>query len=127
MDISVLTVPNEQIKLRKGFTGADWWWDGAGVLQVRVASELTDWRARAALALHEVSEALMCRYLGITVAQVDEYDSVYQSLHEVDLNAGDEPDCPYAIPHTFATAIERVFTGCVKLPWKPYDDQLSTI
>ena len=127
MNINCRVVPNEEIKLRRGFTGADWWWDDADTLQVRIAAEIEDWRGRAALAIHEISEAAMCRYLGITVAQVDAFDAEYQRTHEIDLNAGDEPDCPYAVPHTFATAIERVFTGCVKLPWKKYDDQLSEL
>ena len=139
MNINCKTVPNEEIKLRRGFTGADWWWEEhltteskmVGeydlVLQVRIAAELTDWRERAALALHEISEAFMCKFLGITVEQVDAFDAEYQRTHEIDLNSGDEPDCPYAIPHTFATAIERIFAGCVKLPWKPYDDRLSKI
>lgn len=135
MNIICKTVPNDEIKLRRGFTGADWWWavvsldngKSKEILNVRIAEELMDWRERAALALHEIAEALMCKWLGITVAQVDAFDAEYQRTHEIDLNAGDEPDCPYAIPHTFATAIERIFTGCVKLPWKPYDDKLSKI
>lgn len=127
MNIRVLSVPNEEIKTRRGFTGADWWWSGELDLEVRVASELEDWRERAALALHEVSEALMCKWLGITVEQVDEFDVKYQAEHEIDLNAGDTPGCPYEFPHTFATAIERIFTGVVGLHWQPYDDKLSVI
>ena len=126
-DILMLTVPNEQIKQRRGFTGADWWWQENGNLQVRVAAELTDWRERACLAVHEITEAIMCRYLGITVQQVDEFDSAYQAAHAVDLNAGDEPDCPYRIPHTFATAIERVLAGVLGVNWKAYDDRLSVL
>lgn len=127
MNIHVLTVPNEEIKLRKGFTGADWWFDENSDLQVRVASELDDWRERAALALHETAEALMCKHLGITVEMVDEFDSKYKAEHDVDLNSGDTPGCCYEFPHTFATAIERIFTGVVGLHWKPYDDRLSVI
>ena len=126
MDITINTVPNEEIRTRKGFTGADWWWDENGVLQVRVA-ELGDWREEFALAMHEVSEAGMVKYLGILPKDVDDFDSEYQRTHVVDLNAGDEPLAPYKVPHTFATAIERIITGVMNVDWKPYDDKLSVI
>ena len=69
----------------------------------------------------------MCKHLGITVDMVDEFDAKYQAEHEIDLNAGDTPGCPYEFPHTFATAIERIFTGVVALHWKPYDEKLSIL
>ena len=97
MNIHILSVPNEEIKQRKGFTGADWWWDEAGDLQVRVATELEDWRERMALAIHEASEALMCKHDGVTVQQVDDYDARFEREHPGDgtTNVGDIHDCPY--------------------------------
>lgn len=127
MNIIIKTVPNEEIKVRHGFTGADWWWDLDGNLQIRVASELEDWREAMALAIHEASEALLCRHLGITVAQVDEFDSTFKGEHIVDVNAGDDPQCPYRVPHTYATAIERVLTGGLGVNWFNYDERLSKL
>lgn len=127
MDITIKTVPNQEIMERKGFTGADWWTDRYGNLQVRVAEELGDERECFILAIHEVTEAIMCRHLGISQEAVDAFDSKYQAEHEVDLNAGDEPEAPYKIPHTFATAIERILAGVLEVDWKPYDDKLSVI
>ena len=127
MNIHILSVTNEEIKVRKGFTGADWWWDDAGDLQVRVASELEDWRERLALAMHEVAEALMCKYNGVTVAQVDEFDSKFKDGNEIDVNAGDESDAPYRLEHTYATAIERVLTGVLGVDWKAYDTRLGKL
>lgn len=125
--VCLLCVSNEELKERRGFTGADWWWDDEDILQVRIALELPDWRERAALATHEISEAFMCRHLGITVAQVDEFDKEYQRTHAIDINAGDEPGAPYGLPHTYATAIERIMTGVMGVAWRPYDDRLSVI
>lgn len=125
-DIIVKTVPNEEIKLRKGFTGADWWWEGE-TLQVRVAAELEDWRERAALIVHEVAEAIMCKHNGVTVAQVDEFDAKFKDGNEIDINAGDEPDAPYRLEHTYATAIERVLTGVLGVDWRGYDERLGKI
>jgi len=127
VNISIKIVPNKLIPARKGFTGADWWFDKDGNLEVRVAHEVGDWREQTALAIHEAFEAALCKHMGITVEQVDAFDSKYQAEHAIDLNAGDEPDSPYRVPHTFATAIERVFTGVVGVDWKSYDERLSKL
>lgn len=127
MNISIKTVPNDEIRVRKGFTGADWWFTPEGDLEVRVAAELTDWREAMALAVHEASEALMCRHLGITVAQVDAFDSKFKKENEYDINAGDEPDAPYRLPHTYATAIERILTGVLDVDWFSYDRRLEKL
>lgn len=127
MNIHILTVPNEQIKERHDFTGADWWWDEAGDLQVRVAAELTDWREAMALAIHEAAEALMCKHNGVTVAQVDKFDEKFKDDNEIDVNAGDEPDAPYRLEHTYATAIERILTGVLGVDWKAYDTRLGKL
>ena len=129
MNVHILTVPNKSIRKRKGFTGADWWFDKKGNLQVRVAAELTDWREAMALALHEAAEALMCRHLGVTVAQVDDYDAKFEREHPGDgtTNVGDIHDCPYRIPHNAATAMERVFTTVTGVSWQDYDDRLSEL
>lgn len=127
MNIHILSVPNEDIKIRKGFTGADWWWDEAGDLQVRVATELEDWRERMALAMHEAAEALMCKHNGVTVDQVDVFDEKFKGDNEIDVNAGDEPDSPYKLEHTYATAIERILTGVLGVDWKSYDTRLGKL
>lgn len=128
-NISIKFVPNEEIKQRHGFTGADWWWDEVGDLQVRVATELQDWRERACLAIHEASEALMCRHLGITVQQVDDYDAKFELEHPGDgtTNVGDLTDCPYRGPHNAATAAERIVAGVLEVPWQDYDDRLAAL
>lgn len=127
MNVHILTVPNESIKTRKGFTGADWWFDEAGDLQVRVAAELTDWREAMALAVHEATEAMMCKQMGISVSQVDEFDAQFKGEYIVDVNAGDDPGAPYKVPHTYATAIERVLTGVLGVDWLPYEKRLSDL
>ena len=126
-DVIIKTVPNSEIKKRKGFTGADWWFDPDGTIQIRVAEELPDWRERAALALHELAEILMCKHDGVTVEMVDDFDAIHQENGEHGLNAGDEPDAPYRVQHTMATAIERVFAGHVGIDWKGYDERLGAI
>lgn len=127
MNITIKTVKNNQIKKRRGFTGADWWYTRRGNLEIRVAAELTDWREAMALAIHEATEALMCKHMGISQASVDEFDAAFQGENEIDVNAGDDPKAPYKIPHTYATAIERVLTGALEVDWLPYDQRLSDL
>ena len=127
MNIEVRVVPNGELNIRAGFTGADWWWNPDGSLQVRIAKEIDDADEIACLILHEVSEALFCRKLGISHQEVDLFDKEYQRTHEVDLNAGDEPDSPYRVPHNWATAIERIAAGVLDVKWKGYDEKLSKI
>lgn len=129
MNIHILTVPNDEIRIRKGFTGADWWWNDNGDLEVRVADSLTDWREAMALALHEASEALMSKHMGITVQQVDDYDEKFEREHPGDgtTDVGDLHDCPYRVPHNYATAIERIFVGAVDVSWREYDERLCAL
>lgn len=128
MNIHSLSIPNEEIKSRHGFTGADWWFDDNGDLQVRVANEL-NWREQMALMTHEIAEAIMCKHLGVTVQQVDDYDAKFEREHPGDgtTNVGDISDCPYRVPHNAATAMERVLTTVLDLPWQDYDDRLSKL
>lgn len=125
MNINIQIVPNDVVMQRKQFTGADWWWEDEN-LQVRIA-KLGDWREEMCLAMHEVSEAIMCKHMKISHESVDVFDSKYQHENEIDLNAGDEPDAPYRIPHCYATAIERVMAGVLDIDWKSYDKKLSLI
>jgi hypothetical protein len=129
-NIYILTVPNEEIKKRKGFTGADWWWDENGDLQVRVAAELKDWRRIASLQIHEAVEALCTKAHGVTVAQVDAFDRKFEATHPDNhgIEAGDAPGCPYAREHTAATACERVvFMELDAGSWKEYDDAVGKL
>jgi hypothetical protein len=80
-----------------------------------------------ALAIHEATEALMCKHNGVTVAQVDEFDANFKDDNEIDVNAGDESDAPYRLEHTYSTAIERILTGVLQVDWKSYDTRLGKL
>lgn len=125
MDIIIKVIPESE--QRAEVNGADWFWDEAGNLQVRV-SPMSDWRYETLLGIHEAVEAVMCKFNGVSQKSVDEFDIEYDKAHpnEPDLNAGDDPAAPYKLEHTFATAIERILAGVLKVSWKLYDDELAT-
>ena len=128
MNITIKTVPNEEIKQRAGFTGADWWFDENGDLQVRVA-KLSSEEREAALIVHETVEAILAKFHGVKVEDVDAFDVIAEKDdHSVD--AGDLEGCPYGREHTAATACERV-VFMELMPkigaWTPYDDELGKL
>jgi hypothetical protein len=126
MKIHIEIVDNEEIKMRKGFGGADWWWED-DTLQIRVPKELPKKEA-IALLMHEVAEALICLHLGIDVKDIDDYDLTHlEDERNPTFNSGDQPDAPYRIPHTYATAVERIFAGIFDIDWVGYDERLSKL
>ena len=124
MNINIQVIPNEQH--RPGISGADWYFDQAGDLQVRI-SKMSDWRYETCLAVHEMVEAILCKYNGVTVAQVDEFDRPFEEAKDNVTNVGDKTNAPYRREHCFATAAERIVAAELNVPWQDYDDELAKI
>ena len=126
MNIVIKAIPTEEIKLRKGFGGADWWYED-DVLQIRVASELSK-EEQMALIAHELVEAFICDHMGIKVEDVDAFDLNHiADEKDASFNSGDQSGAPYKIPHTYATAVERILTGVFGVDWLTYDQNLSKL
>ena len=122
MNIHILVVPESE--QREEVNGADWFFDEKGDLQVRI-SPMKNWRREVALGLHEAFEGLACKHLGIPFEAVDAFDAKYDKTHTFDTDAGDEPVAPYSIPHSFATAVERIWMAMCGENWKEYDNELK--
>lgn len=98
-------------------TLGDWWWEPrGGTLHIRV-SRLQDERAEAAIAVHEIVEALLCTFRGVTAGAVDAFDFTYEGEGE----PGDQPEAPYHAEHVFATSVEKAFVGELGLSWDEYE------
>ncbi len=125
MNIHIQVIP--EADQRPEVSGADWFFDAQGDLQVRV-SPLSDWRREVLLALHETIEAVCCKHLDITPSAVDKFDQQFTREHpnQSDLNAGDDPLAPYDRAHTMATACERALAYALDVQWGEYDKELST-
>jgi hypothetical protein len=130
MRILIESVPNEQVKKRRGFGGADWWWDALHnyhELRILVAYELRD-DEQICLIVHELVEALLCKWMCITTREVDDYDLQHlDDEKDPAFNSGDQKDSPYRIPHMFATAAERIVAGAMGVDWTAYDEHLSAL
>lgn len=123
MNVHILVIP--EYEQRKEVSGADWFFDSKGDLQVRV-SPMSNWRYEMVLAMHEAFEAICCMDHGVTVSSVDEFDRKFYETHADDLDAGDEPGCPYIREHNAATAAERILAGELGIVWADYDRELAS-
>lgn len=121
----IIKVINEN-EHRPHISGADWFFDSNGDLQVRV-SKLSDWRREMCLAFHEAVEAVLCKHNGVSQQAVDDFDYQYDQDHSSDINAGDDPLAPYEHEHSLATAVERILAAELRVQWKEYDDELGRI
>lgn len=117
-----ITDPKE---MRPEVDGVDWHWTPEGNLVVQIAP-MSDWRYEMLLAVHELTEAIMCKHNDVSQQSVDEFDKEYDKTHATDCNAGDDSAAPYKLEHCYATAIERILCGAMGVDWKHYDDELAS-
>ncbi len=122
MNLHATVIP--EVEQRREVNGADWFWDAAGDLQVRV-SPLSDWRYEVLLQIHELVEAVLCSHDGVPQSAVDAFDIEYDKTHTFDVNAGDDPACPYLKQHCVATAVERILAAHMGVCWETYDKELA--
>jgi len=126
MNIRVLQIPANHF--RPGICGCDWWWDDEGNLEVRISDQLKDWREVAAIALHEASEAIMCRHAGVHHSDVDRFDVKFERENPCNkIEAGDQMDAPYRVQHGYATAVERIVASYLGINWGEYDKHLEQL
>lgn len=122
MDINIRVIPESE--QRQEVNGADWFFDERGDLQVRV-SPMSDWKREMLLAIHETVEAILCKYNGVSVSDVDKFDALYDKEHTFDTDAGDDIRAPYSRQHCFATAVERILCAEMGVNWSDYDKELA--
>ncbi len=117
MVILIKTIPHDE---QRYDTVGDW--EDREILYISV-SRLGNWRYEAAVAIHELVEALGCRDKGITSEQVDAFDNAYDG----DGEPGHDPQAPYHKQHEFATMIERQIIDMFGLDWEQYDAAVSAL
>ena len=103
-------------------TCGDWKIDSEGNINIKI-SEMpkTGPKGEMAVALHELTEVMLCILRGITQREVDEFDLTYDGNDE----PGDDPEAPYCQEHSVATGIERIFASEAGIVWKNYEAELN--
>lgn len=119
MKITILTIAHDQ---QRYSTSGDWQTVAPDHLLVTI-SELGDWKMEACLGVHELAEALICKWQGITQAQVDLFDMTYSG----DGEPGDAPGCPYRVAHRAATGIEFLLALAMGVDWAEYESRIQAL
>jgi hypothetical protein len=74
MKVIIETIPHQDQRYN---TVGDWRWHG-DILMISV-SQLGNWKYEAAIAYHELREALHCKHLGISQEAVDAFDLEFEA------------------------------------------------
>lgn len=118
MKVNFKTIPYTEHRYP---TIGDYWRTDDGTLEFRV-TEMPDWRAEAAVFLHEFVESMLCKQRGITWESIDAFDKQFETEgHGEHDEPGDDPRAPYRNEHRFAENIERAFLAALDLHWDDYD------
>lgn len=125
MKIIIEVIPHDKQRYP---TVGDWQWDAFGNLKISV-SNMNNWRYEFLVAFHEFVEVMLCRSRGITQEQVDGFDIRFeQDREDGDLSEpGDDPNAPYSKEHFFATSLEKLVAGELKLDWEKYDETVANL
>jgi hypothetical protein len=102
-------------------TVGDWQFTG-DFLHITV-SDMGDWRYHTLVGVHELVEAVLCRWWRIGEADVDAWDLKYPAATD----PGSIPGCPYGIPHALATAVEFMLAGFLQVDWSHYTDKVKSL
>jgi hypothetical protein len=125
LNIEIKTIPHARQRYE---TIGDWTIGPNGHIHIYV-SELGDWRMEFAVAIHELVEMQLCRFLGITQTEVDDFDMAYEAQRVPDNydEPGDDPRAPYHRQHCVATGIERIMVCMLGLSWKEYEARINSL
>jgi len=111
-------------------TVGDWKWhpEWNDILEVFV-SDLGDKKMNACIVIHELIEALLCRFNDpeITTEMVDEWDIDFLKTFPKEPEPGDCPDAPYHSQHKFASEIERAFAEKLGIVWNDYERRIKEL
>lgn len=108
MNIHIDFIPH---KAQRYDTVGDWFYEPHGNLYIMISNdhpEYLDPKLQEAVALHELTEALLCGHAGVTQGDVDSFDFEWEQLNKPG-EPGESPDAPYHDQHMAADIVERVF------------------
>jgi len=104
----------------------DWWFDHEGDLHVRV-SDLGEWRYNFLFARHEMDEAILCKYAGISTEMVDEDQKERGSESDDPDSFSGYPGSPYQQQHNDALAAEWTMSRLLGVTWSYYAHAVGVV
>jgi|SRR5215469_1558713 len=106
-------------------TVGDWWSPYPNRLNIRV-SALGNEEYEFLIAVHELVEAMLCRFHSIEERDVDAFDKSFQSHDDIS-EPGDDPLAPYHREHAFALSIEKLLAQELGVDWDHYEAALAAL
>jgi hypothetical protein len=113
-------IPSSEMRECAKIEADDYWWDDAGVFQVRIAEQLTLWNVFPVM-MHTLTEAMLYVLRGKDIRLIDEYDAKCPP----DLDPGNQLDCPYYQEHQEGNLVERLCVLLAGKKWHEYDRQID--
>lgn len=98
------------------------------VLRINI-SNLKSWRYEMLVAIHELTETLICLNDGVLVEDVDAFDKAFEAAREEgnEDEPGDDPTAPYVEQHCVATAVERLLCASLGCDWRTYEEKVGEL
>lgn len=123
--IQIETIPHSEQRYN---TVGDWYYLPDATWMFKISS-LGDWRMEVCVAIHELVECAICRFLGTSQQVVDQFDTEYEANRKPgDVSEpGDSANAPYRFAHCIATGVERVVAGVIGVSWKEYEDKINSL
>lgn len=106
-------------------TVGDWQINDEGIV-IKV-SKLGDFYKEICIAMHELTEIVLCMKRGISQYDVDKFDMEFEKnrLEGSVEEPGDSIEAPYRKEHFFATNIERQLVHELGIDWTEYNNQVE--
>lgn len=124
--INIEFIPHDQQRYE---TVGDYYFDEAGVLQIRISQMKVEIHEMAVL-IHELTEMAILRHEGkVSFEDVDKFDFEFEEKRERgEVGEEDEPGmaigCPYRDQHLVATSVEMAVIAAAKVSWKEYENEI---
>lgn len=96
-----------------------------GIMYIDVYEQGDD-KKNLCIALHELCEAFITKWNGISEQTITDFDIAYEKNRiENESEPGDDPNSPYRLAHRFSENMERQLAYELGLDWNEYNDNLK--
>lgn len=112
-------------------TCGDWFYNDQGELVIRVSQ--TNIKQELLIALHELVEAMLCNFKGISESVVTDFDLKFESMRTAfpsivgDREPGDDDTAPYFHEHAMASRIEKWLAESMGVDWNKYEEEINSL
>ena len=112
-------------------TCGDWYYNANGELIIKVSE--TNAKYEFLVALHELTESMLCGFKGIQEQDVTNFDLKFEEMRSSypeivgDREPGDEDAAPYQHEHRMASRIEHWIADSFGVDWNEYEKTINSL